>query len=38
MLLKEACRKRGLKLEGNKGALIARLEEHDTASGVSGAR
>ncbi|KAH8981784.1 hypothetical protein EDB86DRAFT_417908 [Lactarius hatsudake] len=34
--LKDACRTRGLKVGGNKGALIARLEEHDASS--SGAR
>ncbi|KAN0139095.1 hypothetical protein V8E53_003097, partial [Lactarius tabidus] len=34
--LKDFCRERGLKVGGNKGALIARLEEHETVSpGVS---
>ena len=36
-LLKDVCRNRGLKVGGNKRALIARLEEHDTISGVSSA-
>ena len=35
--LKDVCQNRGLKVEGNKRALIACLEEHDTTSGVSGA-
>ncbi|KAH8990360.1 hypothetical protein EDB92DRAFT_1946696 [Lactarius akahatsu] len=30
--LKDACRTRGLKVGGNKGALIARLNEHDVSS------
>ncbi|KAF8267694.1 hypothetical protein EI94DRAFT_1462200, partial [Lactarius quietus] len=35
-LLKELCRKRNLKVGGNKGELIARLEDHDAISGISG--
>ncbi|KAH8976548.1 hypothetical protein EDB92DRAFT_1960726 [Lactarius akahatsu] len=30
--LKDACRTRGLKVGGNKGALIAHLDEHDASS------
>ncbi|KAN0126223.1 hypothetical protein V8E53_015268 [Lactarius tabidus] len=36
MQLKDFCRERGLKVGGNKGVLIARLEEHETVlPGVS---